>query len=51
MLILRELLRPGVLWFIRNLHDPDFNPIQVSLKIIKKARNYIHENIFYIGDD
>ena len=26
--LLREVLRPGVLWFLRNLNDPDFNPIQ-----------------------
>lgn len=32
ILILRELLRPGVLWFIRNLHDPDFNPIQEMIE-------------------
>lgn len=28
--VLREVLRPGVLWFLRNLNDPDFSPIQVS---------------------
>lgn len=28
--LLREVLRPGVLWFLRNLNDPDFSPIQVS---------------------
>ena len=28
ILLLREVLRPGVLWFLRNLNDPDFNPIQ-----------------------
>ncbi|CAD6184168.1 unnamed protein product [Caenorhabditis auriculariae] len=28
VLLLREVLRPGVLWFMRNLNDPDFNPIQ-----------------------
>lgn len=27
ILVLRELLRPGVLWFIRNLNDPEFNPV------------------------
>ncbi|KAL3113005.1 hypothetical protein niasHT_013470 [Heterodera trifolii] len=32
ILILRELLRPGVLWFIRNLNDPDFNPIQEMIE-------------------
>lgn len=28
ILLLREILRPGVLWFLRNLNDPDFNPVQ-----------------------
>lgn len=28
VLLLREVLRPGVLWFLRNLNDPDFSPIQ-----------------------
>lgn len=28
VLVLREVLRPGVLWFLRNLNDPEFNPIQ-----------------------
>ena len=28
ILLLREVLRPGVLWFLRNLNDPDFNPVQ-----------------------
>ena len=30
VILLREVLRPGVLWFLRNLNDPDFNPIQVQ---------------------
>lgn len=29
VVLLREVLRPGVLWFLRNLNDPDFSPIQV----------------------
>lgn len=29
ILLLREVLRPGVLWFLRNLNDPEFSPIQV----------------------
>lgn len=32
VVLLREILRPGVLWFLRNLNDPDFSPIQVSGK-------------------
>lgn len=34
ILLLREVLRPGVLWFLRNMNDPDFNPIQ---EVIVKA--------------
>ncbi|KAK5965750.1 Zinc finger C3HC4 type, partial [Trichostrongylus colubriformis] len=32
VLLLREVLRPGVLWFMRNLNDPEFNPIQELCK-------------------
>lgn len=28
IILLREVVRPGVLWFLRNLNDPDFNPVQ-----------------------
>lgn len=28
VVLLREVLRPGVLWFLRNLNDPNFHPIQ-----------------------
>lgn len=35
ILLLREVLRPGVLWFLRNLNDPDFSPIQVSVLTVK----------------
>lgn len=34
IVLLREVLRPGVLWFLRNLNDPDFSPIQVQFIII-----------------
>jgi E3 ubiquitin-protein ligase MARCH6 len=29
---LRSLLRPGVLWFLRNASDPAFNPIQEMVR-------------------
>lgn len=29
ILLLREVLRPGILRFLINLNDPDFSPIQV----------------------
>lgn len=28
VVLLREVLRPGVLWFLRNLNDHNFHPIQ-----------------------
>ena len=28
VMLLREILRPGVLWFLRNLNDQNFHPIQ-----------------------
>ena len=26
--VIPKVLRPGVLWFLRNLNDPDFHPVQ-----------------------
>ena len=28
VMLLREVLRPGVLWFLRNLNDQNFHPVQ-----------------------
>uniref|UniRef100_A0A3Q3NDV2 E3 ubiquitin-protein ligase MARCHF6 n=1 Tax=Mastacembelus armatus TaxID=205130 RepID=A0A3Q3NDV2_9TELE len=43
ILLLREVLRPGVLWFLRNLNDPDFNPVQemIHLPIYRHQRRFI----------
>lgn len=43
ILLLREVLRPGVLWFLRNLNDPDFNPIQemIHLPIPRHVRRFL----------
>ena len=42
VILLREVLRPGVLWFLRNLNDPDFNPIQemIHLSIARHMRRF-----------
>jgi len=42
VLLLREVLRPGVLWFLRNLNDPDFNPVQemIHLPILRHLRQF-----------
>lgn len=44
VLVLREVLRPGVLWFLRNLNDPEFNPIQEVYIII--CHDYIMKCAF-----
>lgn len=41
ILLLREVLRPGVLWFLKNLNDPDFSPVQVCLFHYKALFNTI----------
>lgn len=40
---LHQVLRPGVLWFLRNLNDPDFNPVQemIHLPIYRHLRRFI----------
>lgn len=44
ILLLREVLRPGVLWFLRNLNDPDFSPIQVC----SSNQNTVPEHSFLV---
>lgn len=43
MILLREVLRPGALWFLRNLNDPDFNPIQelIHLPMYRHLRRFL----------
>ncbi|CAG7827854.1 unnamed protein product [Allacma fusca] len=49
VLLLREVLRPGVLWFLRNLNDPDFNPIQemIHLPILRHIRRFSFSMIIF----
>lgn len=49
ILILRELLRPGVLWFIRNLNDPEFNPVQEMIQqpFTRHLRRLISSTVFF----
>jgi E3 ubiquitin-protein ligase MARCH6 len=41
--LLREVFRPGLLWFLRNLNDPDFNPIQemIQLPVFRHIRRFL----------
>ncbi|XP_012271649.1 E3 ubiquitin-protein ligase MARCH6 [Orussus abietinus] len=49
VLLLREFLRPGVLWFLRNLNDPDFSPIQemIHLPILRHARRLVSSIVIF----
>lgn len=46
-----KVLRPGVLWFLRNLNDPDFNPVQemIHLPIYRHLRRFILSVVSYIA--
>lgn len=49
ILLLREVLRPGVLWFLRNLNDPDFSPIQemIHLPILRHVRRFLGSLVIF----
>ncbi|XP_071442207.1 E3 ubiquitin-protein ligase MARCHF6 isoform X2 [Hetaerina americana] len=49
VLLLREVLRPGVLWFLKNLNDPDFSPIRemIHLPLIRHARRLIASAVIF----
>ena len=43
LMLAKEVLRPGALWFLRNLNDPEFNPINemIQLSIYKYCRRFL----------
>lgn len=49
ILLLREVFRPGVLWFLQNLNDPDFSPIQemIHLPIWGHIRHFLASLIIF----
>lgn len=46
VLLLREVLRPGVLWFLRNLNDPDFHPVQEVGDFFKLCPRIDYQSLF-----
>lgn len=51
VVLLREVLRPGVLWFLRNLNDHNFHPIQdvrmtISIQYQEPMKNEKNVAIF-----
>lgn len=50
VLVLREVLRPGVLWFLRNLNDPEFNPIQemIEFPVIRHMRRLVASTSIFV---
>ncbi|XP_066159139.1 E3 ubiquitin-protein ligase MARCHF6 isoform X1 [Euwallacea fornicatus] len=49
ILLLREIVRPGVLWFLRNFNDPDFSPIQemIHLPVLEHIRKLIISAVIF----
>lgn len=49
ILLLREVLRPGVLWFLRNFNDPEFSPIQemIHLPILDQIRKLLISAVIF----
>ncbi|GAB0096883.1 E3 ubiquitin-protein ligase MARCH6 [Sergentomyia squamirostris] len=49
IILLREVLRPGVLWFLRNLNDPDFSPIQemIHFSILRHIRRLVASAVIF----
>ena len=47
--LLREVLRPGILWFLRNLNDPDFNPVQEMIQspVSKHIRRFVNSIVLF----
>jgi len=47
--VLREFLRPGVLWFLRNPQDPSFQPMRemIELPLTKHIRRIFISALFY----
>lgn len=47
--LLREVLRPGVLWFLRNINDPDYSSLQekIHLSIFRLTRRLIVSTVIY----
>ena len=43
LMLAKEVLRPTALWFLRNLNDPEFNPINemIHLSIYKYCRRFL----------
>lgn len=47
--LLREVVRPGVLWFLRNINDPDYSSLQekIHLSIFRLTRRLILSTMVY----
>ena len=37
-----QIIRPGVLWFLRNLNDPDFHPVQEVSRLTRCNKKKKH---------
>ena len=52
VMLLREVLRPGVLWFLRNLNDQNFHPINEVQELVHCMHAclymYLYIHVLYV---
>eukprot|EP00117_Sycon_ciliatum_P006826 scpid28246/ scgid10187/ E3 ubiquitin-protein ligase MARCH6; Membrane-associated RING finger protein 6; Membrane-associated RING-CH protein VI len=48
VIVSRKVLRPGVLWFFRNLNDPNFHPMEeiMTAPILIQVRHFLTSSVF-----
>ncbi|XP_065571849.1 E3 ubiquitin-protein ligase MARCHF6-like [Artemia franciscana] len=49
VMLLREVVRPGLLWFLRNLNDPEFSPIQemIHLPLLRHMKRFVMSKVIF----
>lgn len=49
IIMVKEIVRPGLLWFVRNLNDPNFNPINemINLSIFSHIKRCVYSLIVF----
>lgn len=50
ILLLKDILRPKLLWFLEFINDPDFNPIQemIHISVISHTRKFFVSLVLFI---
>jgi E3 ubiquitin-protein ligase MARCH6 len=50
VLLLKDILRPKLLWFLESINDPDFNPIQemIHISVLSHTRKFFVSLVLFI---